>query len=82
MTDPVLDSMKAKDVRDSMFSVIRGLNPESLVAVAGLMNVLGAVIAEQTKADPAFRQRVLDIVHRTLPNYVDAYTRGDNPLRT
>lgn len=73
---------KHLDVRDSTFSVIRGINPNTDEAIVGLLNVLGAIIAEHSKIDPTERQRLIEIVNRKLPEYVDAYTRGDNPLRT
>jgi len=68
------------DVRDSVFSVIRGLTPTTEEAMAGLLNVLGAVIAERAKGDVIEQGRLIGIVESQLPRYVHAY-RTNNPLR-
>lgn len=72
---------KILDTRDSIFSVIRGLNPTSQESVVALCNVLGAVIAERTHNNPEEEARLITIVTNVLPRYVEAYRQRDNPLR-
>lgn len=74
-------SQKHIDVRDSVFSVIRGLQPTTTEALVGLCNALGAVIAEHIRTTPADRDTLVNLVRDHLPRYIDTYTTMHNPLR-
>jgi len=75
----VQNRQMSQDIRDSVFTMIRTLNPTTEAALAGLLNVLGAVIAERGTNDPAEIARLRGIVDMTLPQYIHAY-RKNNPL--
>lgn len=66
------------DVRDSVFSVIRGIQPTTTEALVGLCNALGAVIAEDAHGDMIREGDLIRQVAEHLPRYVEVYRNPDN----
>lgn len=67
------------DLRAKLLRVVAAEGRSTEVTMAALLNTLGAVIAHGSET-PADRLAKIEAAMKTLPGYVGAYARGENPL--